>query len=389
MKVCLYTHIGCGNRGCEATARSINQILRLDKESMYVFSEDKEEELICGTNQYATVFFTPVVSGIRPIASLLPRILTKLGIDKLGSVKYRYRTMFQNIDEKVLGLSTGGDVFCYNQNLANKIGYLTNNMKKRNNKVCLIACSMEDKHLTKETLEILKSFDYIFPRESLTERNLRNKGLKNVMLYPDPAFVLPREAIKEYTFDPNVDYIGINYSSYTNYGHTLGSKYQTIVNFIHEIVNKTKMNVILIPHVFWPDENDLDLLSKIKNEFSDEKRVILIDRHYNSAQLKYIISQCRYFIGARTHSVIAAYSSGVPTLALGYSIKSKGIAKDIFGDYEHYVYDSKSLDNYDAFYKAFMYIVENENYIRKTLKEKNEIFVQELERQADFLQSLY
>ena len=59
-----------------------------------------------------------------------------------------------------------------------------------------------------------------------------------------------------------------------------------------------------------------------------------------------MISQCRFFIGSRTHSVIAAYSSGVPTLALGYSIKSKGIAQDIFGEYETYAVSYTHLDVY-------------------------------------------
>jgi polysaccharide pyruvyl transferase WcaK-like protein len=40
----------------------------------------------------------------------------------------------------------------------------------------------------------------------------------------------------------------------------------------------------------------------------------------------------RFFIGARTHATIAAYSNYVPTMVLGYSVKSKGIAKDLFGE---------------------------------------------------------
>ena len=54
-------------------------------------------------------------------------------------------------------------------------------------------------------------------------------------------------------------------------------------------------------------------------------------------QLKYIISQCRLFIGARTHATIAAYSTFVPTLVIGYSVKSRGIAADLFGTEENYV----------------------------------------------------
>ena len=55
----------------------------------------------------------------------------------------------------------------------------------------------------------------------------------------------------------------------------------------------------------------------------------------NCRQQKYIISQCAYFIGASTPSTIAAYSTGVPTLVVGYSVKAKGIAKDLFGTYDN------------------------------------------------------
>lgn len=57
----------------------------------------------------------------------------------------------------------------------------------------------------------------------------------------------------------------------------------------------------------------------------------LIPSTLTAAQYKSIISRCDMFIGARTHATIAAYSTCVPTLVIGYSVKSKGIAKDIFG----------------------------------------------------------
>lgn len=62
------------------------------------------------------------------------------------------------------------------------------------------------------------------------------------------------------------------------------------------------------------------ILKKLKDQFNDS-RISIIDKEYNCEQLKYIISRCRFFVGARTHATIAAYSSEIPTLVLGYSIK--------------------------------------------------------------------
>ena len=73
------------------------------------------------------------------------------------------------------------------------------------------------------------------------------------------------------------------------------------------------------------------------------------------------------FIGARTHATIAAYSTCVPTLVVGYSIKAKGIAKDLFGDYENYVVSAQNLNESDELIMAFEWMKKNEKSIRKHL----------------------
>ena len=62
-----------------------------------------------------------------------------------------------------------------------------------------------------------------------------------------------------------------------------------------------------------------------------DKSRYLVSPEYNAAETKWIISQMTLFAGARTHSTIAALSSGVPTLSFAYSIKAQGINRDIFG----------------------------------------------------------
>ena len=44
-----------------------------------------------------------------------------------------------------------------------------------------------------------------------------------------------------------------------------------------------------------------------------------------------MISKCAVFAGARTHATIAGFSTHVPTLSFGYSVKAKGINQDIYG----------------------------------------------------------
>ena len=86
-------------------------------------------------------------------------------------------------------------------------------------------------------------------------------------------------------------------------------------------------------------------------------------------KLKYIISQCRAFIGARTHATIAAYSSCVPTLVVGYSVKARGIAKDLFGTEKHYVLPVQMLENPEELIRAYNWMMDREQKIKNRLEE--------------------
>ena len=74
-------------------------------------------------------------------------------------------------------------------------------------------------------------------------------------------------------------------------------------------------------------------------------------------------------IAARTHASIAAYSSCIPTLVIGYSVKSRGIAEDLFGNYKDYVLPTEELTS-DSLIKYFNYIESNKNKIKEILEKK-------------------
>ena len=74
-------------------------------------------------------------------------------------------------------------------------------------------------------------------------------------------------------------------------------------------------------------------------------------------------------IADRTHASIAAYSTCVPTLVVGYSVKAKGIAKDIFGTYDNYVLPVQQLSSPHELMKGFEWLMKNEDSIRRHLEE--------------------
>ena len=129
--------------------------------------------------------------------------------------------------------------------------------------------------------------------------------------------------------------------------------------------------------MLWDAQDDRIVANNVYKLFQDTGRISVLDSDiYNYLQLRYIISKCRLFIGARTHAVISAYSTCVPSLALGYSIKSKGIAKDLGLD-NNLVVNCKDNESNNSLLKGFRYLVDNEDAIKKQLTDVMPSYIKE------------
>ena len=64
---------------------------------------------------------------------------------------------------------------------------------------------------------------------------------------------------------------------------------------------------------------------------------------------------------------VAAYSCCIPTLVIGYSIKSKGIATDLFGQYKNYVLPIEQITKENDLVNSFIYINDNFDIIKRHL----------------------
>ena len=366
-KFFLYGHNGSGNHGCEAIVRSTCKILRegFGDVDITLASGNTNEDREYGVNEVARL-----INEKNPISKIsLPYINAYLNLklrkDGLEAEKLVYRKTFYNVDKDTIAFSIGGDNYCYPG--YERFTMLHNMLRERNIKTVLWGCSVEPSKIDDFMKEDLVNYDLIIARETLTYEALKGIGA-NVKLYPDPAFQLNKiEKELPKNFKEN-NTVGINISPMVmNKESILGITIENYIELMKYILENTDMNVVLIPHVIWEDNNDDRKPSKfLYDKFKDTNRVVLIEDD-NCEVLKGYISRCRFFIGARTHSTIAAYSTCVPTLVIGYSVKAKGIAKDIFGTYKNYVLPVQSLSNKDDLINAFEWKKNNEDDIRKHL----------------------
>ena len=365
-KFFLYGHNGSGNHGCEAIVRSTCKILREE-------FGDVDITLASGnTNEYGVNEVARLINEKNPVSKIsLPYINAYLNLklrkDGLEAEKLAYRKTFYNVDKDTIAFSIGGDNYCYPG--YERFTMLHNMLRERNIKTVLWGCSVEPSKINEFIKEDLINYDLIIARESLTYDALKSIGA-NVKLYPDPAFQLNKiEKDLPANFKEN-NTVGINISpmiirNEVNHGVTM-KNYRKLIEYILE---NTDMNVALIPHVIWEDNNDDRIPSReLYEKFKSTNRVSLLEDN-NCEVLKGYISRCRFFIGARTHATIAAYSTNVPTLVIGYSVKAKGIAKDIFGSYENYVLPVQSLSKENDLVDAFKWMQNREEKIKMHLCE--------------------
>lgn len=361
MKYFLFDHTGCLNRGCEAIVRgTMNVVSRSDKNPSFCLSSySPETDSVLGI---ATDSFKP--RSLNKIEQVLAALDLKLNHSEYYSLKTAYSPVVKQAENCDICLSIGGDTYCYGDNAPSRA--VAKALHKNGKKTVLWGASIGKEDLTAEKIEALKNFDGIFARESLTYELLEKiiPGDK-LFQFSDPAFCMEREDLplpEGFELDNT---LGFNLSPLVVKRNP--GLLDAGVDFLKGIIENTTLQIALIPHVTTPDSDDCTVLDEIYRRLNDSARVVKIPSNLNAMQYKGYIARCRFFIGARTHATIAAYSNGVPTIVLGYSVKSRGIAKDLFGE-EKFVLDANILSNAQTLNSEFLKLLEQENEIRKTLR---------------------
>lgn len=184
----------------------------------------------------------------------------------------------------------------------------------------------------KEGLDIVRT---------MLETTNRNKHAE---FCPDVAFALDPVPVERPDIRPPLErshgtpVVGLNINGLLyNGGFTRNNMFGLAMDykaFVHqlaeEILGKTNAQLLLIPHTFAPAghvESDPDVSQRVLDSLASRfpGRAHLVSREYDQSEIKNIIGMCDFFIGSRMHACIAALSQGLPTVAVAYSRKFKGV----------------------------------------------------------------
>ena len=369
-RLVLINHAGSGNHGCEAIVRGFLAGWG-DGGQVRLVTNDRSQDMRYIGGDGRLILEEERHMDRHRLAHMLYYGYRKISGDRECYMRYRF-PMLMGKGTPGLAVSIGGDNYCYPEMVPDLI--LADDMlRKRGCETVLMGCSVEPDDLEKnrEMVRDLREHRLITARESISRDALLEAGidLDRLKLLPDPAFAMEaeREELPEGFADGGT--VGINVSPLIErYRSGGGSVLDAFSGLVKHLIDSTDMQIAFIPHVVWPTSDDRKPLAALQERYADTGRTVLIG-DAPAPVLKGYIARCRFFVGARTHATIAAYSSRVPTLVAGYSVKSRGIARDLFGDEDRMVLPSGTLTA-ETLTEAFEDLSAREKEISSLLEER-------------------
>lgn len=211
------------------------------------------------------------------------------------------------------------------------------------------------RYTTRLARSVLCNAAFVSVRDSISVSNVERLGVSGSLLTADLAFLLPaaddervaeawrREAL------PSGKVLGVSVSglvaSHYQRRNPLASRrpfHSALAEALDAVADSHNLSVVFFPHVTGPSQAKDDRIAAAPVAAAMKKPAYLVTGDHHPDLIKGMIARCNAFLGARMHANISALSSGIPTIAIGYSHKSAGIMQQLgCGDY---VVDITQLD---------------------------------------------
>ena len=289
--------------------------------------------------------------------------------------EYRYLPFYRKYD---VVISVGGDNFSDDYGGPGRYFEALALAKKAGAKTVIWGASIgpfRDEQAAQGWAQLMKQVDLITVREKLTLAYLGALGVAdNVRPVADPAFVMPAcapDALVTTLGSRGNITVGIGMSDLVAcYGISRGEYVRAFVEFVRYLREALNATVVLVPHVIGTvaGTNDMAACQEVIRHLPISQELVVLDESYDARQMKYCISRCDFFVGARTHSTIAALSTGVPTISIAYSTKAWGINKDML-DTDEFVIPINEV-SYNRLTRCFAKLRSRASEIRAQLRER-------------------
>lgn len=239
---------------------------------------------------------------------------------------------------------------------------------------------------------VMKRAKRVYARDGLSLEYLQNNGImENAEEAIDVAFRLPYDREVKSTIPGKIK-IGLNVSgllyngSYkSNNMFGLSVDYAELSHNILTSFSKLKdTQIYLISHVISDVnliEDDYTISDKLHRQFPN---TILVDKFTSPSDAKSFISTMDFFVGARMHACIAAFSSGVPVVPLSYSRKFNGLFSSLG---YNYLGDCKNSTN-EELLNLVLCSFANRDILRRDVESGNLLALDKLSNYEKFVEQV-
>lgn len=356
-KISITNHTGSKNRGAEALVRTIAIEAKKSNSNVQLtlHSNDYQYDRYVLKSLYDKYIFSYIIKTPNHFKwKVVNKILYKFLFLCEKILKKDLFSSLSILKKSDLSIITGGDILTSDyKNFRKHATYMLESKKVY---ICAQTVGPFNKEDEKYFLKSLKNVAYITARERESYEYLKGLNIDVPLEYTaDVAFLLPTLEENDYVklkkmirfpFEDK-NFIALSISrGIIKYSNLNEDEYLNKFKELIKLITNDGHNIVIIPHVQESkiENNDLLFNQELVN-FIDNEKVFLVGHSLNSVEYKTIISKAVGLIGTRTHTTIASYSTFVPTIAIAYSRKAYGIAKDIFADdYENYVFDVQDFD---------------------------------------------
>jgi polysaccharide pyruvyl transferase WcaK-like protein len=206
--------------------------------------------------------------------------------------------------------------------------------------------------------KLLAHYEAVAVTERRSRRHLKRFGLTNLVLIPEPAFLVrprPRSALSADTVALCLTYPGeAEGLLYRSYSHLMGY-----------ILEQTSLSIALIPYCVKPTQNDLVLFRALYRQYRDTGRV-----HFrqdgDAPGLRGDIRQCSCCVGAA--GAVAAWGCGVPALCLSATCRTRGLSQALLGTWQDTVLPWQELKSEQDLTFRFKTLLRHQDRHRRLLE---------------------
>lgn len=204
----------------------------------------------------------------------------------------------------------------------------------------------------------LSHYEAVAVTERRSRRSLKRLGLSNVVLIPEPAFLVkpkPRSKLK-----PDTVALCLNYPAEAQ--ELLYRSYRHLMAYI---LNRTGLSIALICYCVKGGKSDLPLSRTLYRQFQHTGRVCCREDG-NAPALRGDICQCSCCVGG--DGAVAAWGCGVPALCLNATCRTMGLSQAMLGTWQDTVVPWQELKTEQDLTERFQILLRHQDRHRQLLE---------------------